>query len=218
MELGKSHHEVICSLLYMQLCLDDANETNRAQFKQNAKQFYFHAGCLLDNLARLIYILCDPNSDTKDKTYKVWPPTRSGRVPTATTVTVRQRRYIDWGSLRGSWNNHNFADYRYWLIKSRIDEIINLRNCLTHSWQPPMLQNAAGVTEWPNAVRTRRDFLWPFDTSEGSRMRKHYRKWISITDMMQDDLKFLEETQSRIFSRLRVSFGKFERRHNFSIL
>lgn len=103
LEVGKSHHEVICSLLYMQLCLNDAVETNRAQFKQNVKQFYFHAGCLLDNLARLIYILCEPNSDAANRTYRVWPPTRNGRALTPTTVTVRQRRYIDWGSLRGRW-------------------------------------------------------------------------------------------------------------------
>ena len=63
-ELGKSHYEVISSLGSAKLLLDSAIQvgSNDLLIRTLSKALYFHIGCLLDNLARLIYIINDPNS------------------------------------------------------------------------------------------------------------------------------------------------------------
>lgn len=215
LELGKSHHEVICSLTYMKMCLDQAVEADPVELKRNVKQFYFHAGCLLDNLARLIFIMCDRNSHAATRSIGYSAPIQGGRA-TKTTTPVRKRHYIDWGSLRGCWNNSDYVDYKYWLIKGHLDEIINVRNCLTHSWQPPMILSE-GVNEWPCAIRTKRDFLWPYDITEASRLKREYKKWGSIRTMMQTDMSYLENMQSRVFRTLPKSFQAYETRQSFTI-
>jgi hypothetical protein len=64
-ELAKSHYETVNSLGYARLALGDASQShqiNLLPFCKSLKDFYFHVGCLLDNLARLIYIVNDPGS------------------------------------------------------------------------------------------------------------------------------------------------------------
>ena len=83
-ELGKSHYEVITSLGCIKLSLEEIKKCpllHRLQFKKSVKDFYFHSGCLLDNLARLIYIINDANSATATN--------RRGFI----------RHWVDWGSL-----------------------------------------------------------------------------------------------------------------------
>jgi len=219
LEIGKSHHEVICSLSYMATSWESAAEADRAKFKQNVKEFYFHAGCFLDNLARIIYILCDPNSHTANhkNNLRRFPPTRGGRSTVAITTTVRQRRFVDWGNIQKKWNDTNFSQYKYWLIEGHLDDIINVRNCLTHSWQPPMIPDSKGILEWPFAVRSKRDFLWPFDATEIPKLKTQYKKWVSIRKMMKTDLDYLERMQSQVFQRCRKSFPVFEARFGFEI-
>src|SRR5438128_1714026 len=61
-ELGKCHYEVVTSLGFCHLALLQYNLGNLFVQEKSLKDFYFHAGALLDSLARLIYIVNMPDA------------------------------------------------------------------------------------------------------------------------------------------------------------
>lgn len=185
-ELGKSHYEVVTSLGYIALSLELARNSkkNLLMFQKSCKDFYFHAGCLLDNLARLIYILNDPNSANELR------------------GQIFMRHYIGWGQLR-NYDGHIRAKQ-----SKELQGIRSIRNCLTHSWKIPFtLQHSHWC--WPRAVRLgTRSFFWHYDEPE---FKRRYRKWIAIVPMMGSDLRFLERFQDGRFRRLIKDISRFER-------
>jgi len=185
-ELGKSHYEVVTSLGYIALSLDLArnSQENLLMFQKSCKDFYFHTGCLLDNLARLIYILNDPGSASE--LYRQQVP---------------MRHYIGWGQLKG-YSGHNRA-----MRSEKLRGIKNIRNCLTHSWKIPFRIDQHDNMYWPLAVRSDKSFLWPYDEPE---FKRRYRKWIPILPMMESDLRFLEGFQDERFRRLIKDISQFE--------
>ncbi|MFA6557680.1 MAG: hypothetical protein WCT03_14785 [Candidatus Obscuribacterales bacterium] len=210
LEIGKSHHEAISSLVFLRMCLDDTNEVDALSLKRNVKQFYFHAGCLLDNLSRLIFIICDPDSPTKDH--------RSAK--TATGKKIRVRRFIDWGSLKSyDRSQPHYSAYSKDIRSKTTTEIVNVRNSLTHSWQPIFNdQKIEGRVAWPKAVRYKRDFYWGLDITEAKYVRKEYKGWLAVKDMMSKDFAYLEKLQARTFKQLSSDVLTFESRFDFEII
>lgn len=200
-ELGKSHHEVILSLGSTKLSLNLAQTAlgflpRQLAFKKSIKDFYFHIGCLLDNLARLIYIVNDPNCTTAVH--------RTGQL-------IRHR--MDWGMLR---RRYQYPSYSRITRSRMLNEIINVRNALTHDWSCPVYWDRDARTPvWPVAIRKKRAFYWPFD--EEDELRRKYRKWVSILTMMSEDFDFIESFQSNVFSKLSRDIVRFERNHNVEI-
>lgn len=193
-ELGKSHYEVVTSLGYVALSLELAkdNQKNLLMFQKSCKDFYFHAGCLLDNLARLIYILSDPNSANEvDRRYKDF-----------------KRHVIGWGQLK-EYPGHNRA-----MRSEKLRGIKNIRNCLTHSWKIPFRIDQHDHMYWPLAVCSAKSFLWSYDEPE---FKRRYRKWIPIVPMMESDLCFLEKFQDERFKRLIKDISQFERSNKVEI-
>jgi hypothetical protein len=194
-ELGKSHYEVITSLgnarlAWYKTACHIANQS--VLFRMSAKEFYFHTGCLLDNLARLIYIINDPGSATATN--------RRGGL---------MRHWVDWGSLQ------SYAGYARLKRSTRLKGIINIRNTLTHSWSIPFASDPAGAPLWPLGIRTRRDHPWPSDSK--SRLAHQYRRWIPVAQMMEADLRFVEPFQDTVFAKLTRGIVRFERAFNVQI-
>jgi hypothetical protein len=191
-ELAKSHYEVITSLGCARLSLDLArNAAPHLMFKKSAKDFYFHLGCLLDNIARLVYIINDAHAaSAADK---------CGRL---------KRHRVDWGTLGP------YAGYARIKRSPHLKQIVNIRNAFTHGWGCPYLIRG-NTLFWPVAVRNRRDYLWPYD--ESSQMRRTYRAWRPAFDMMTDDLAFVQQLQNRVFKRLTKDARRFERTHHVTI-
>lgn len=202
LDLGRSHHETICSLGFMKSTLDAADPTHMDSFKYHVKTFYFHTGCFLDNLARLIYIVAD-----------------FGRSPTEVNYRgIHQRRFIDWGILKGLQSRTSLSLYKADIKHTRIKEIINVRNCITHSWQPVFERNkTSGRRDWPKAVRYKRDFYWPYDVTELPRVRQEYRGKLDVLTMMEEDFDWLNKLQKRTFKRLKSDFRHFENHHGFRV-
>jgi hypothetical protein len=175
-------------------------------FRHLQKSFYFHLGCLLDNLARLIYIINAPDAATRTVSKNNSRPFRCR---------------IDWGDLRKEIENDyektggkQYRGYRPFARSKRISQIINIRNGFTHGWYPPFVADPQiRALGWPVAIRTARDFYWPHDEREGAEMRKRYRKYLPINVIMRDDFAFMEAFQNRVFARLVRDVKKFER-HN----
>jgi len=194
-ELAKSHYEVVTSLGRAKLSLEMASRYTAIHlllFTKSVKDFYFHAGCLLDNLARLIYIVNDPSSATERH--------RRG---------VLVRHWVDWGSLR------DYSGYTRLKRSRKLREITNIRNDLTHSWSCPIAINKNGVPNWPLAARMKRHHLWPYDERET--MFRQYRRWLPLLPMMESDFKFVEDFQDKVFRKLIRDVRNFERNQRVEI-
>ncbi len=209
LSLGKSHYEVITSLGCAKICVLTAEQTNidMLLFRHLQKSFYFHLGCLLDNLARLVFIINDPAAATR--VYK--KGSRSAHPV---------RNWIDWGELQReiAQASSHYRGYR-WFAKSRpLKGITNVRNGFAHGWSPPFVADPKlHALGWPLAIRTARNFYWPHDERESALMRRHYRRYRPILDIMREDFAFMESLQDRVFARLTRDVKKFEKNNGIVI-
>lgn len=196
-ELAKSHYEVVTSLGRAKLSLEIASQSiHFLLLTKSVKDFYFHVGCLLDNLARLIYIINDPDSAIE-------------RYRKGSRKGLLVRHWVDWGSLS------NYQGYTRLKRSRRLLEIINIRNDLTHSWSCPVAPDQNGLPRWPLAARTKRHHLWPYD--ERKTMFRQYRKWLPLLPMLKSDLEFVEDFQNTVFRKLVRDIRKFERNYGVEI-
>ena len=200
-ELAKSHYEVVTSLGSARLSLNALFElpwVHPLIAKKSVKELYFSFGCVLDNLARLVYIVNDPRS-ANEKYTSGW---RKG---------LLRRHWIGWGEL----SRCNYRGYVAYARRVQLRQVINIRNHLTHQWGCPIIHDRQGMPYWPLAARTQRVFLWPFD--EEDEMRQRYRKWIPVTSMTKSDFEFVERLQNDVFRRLTKDIRRFERNYGLVI-
>jgi hypothetical protein len=135
-ELAKSHYEVVKSLGFIRLTLNIALHVQSApwylfNFEKIKLDFYFHAGRMLDNLARLIYIIIDPEAAYKTN--------RRGHYI---------RHWIDWSDFK----KRRYPGYTRITRSEQIRGIVNIRNVLVHGWSIPT--KVEGVIHfWPKAIR-----------------------------------------------------------------
>jgi hypothetical protein len=198
-ELAKSHYEAVTSLGSARIALEDVAQSHGRHillFGKALKDFYFHIGCLLDNLARLIYIVNDPNSATE----------MYGRGPRRGLLV---RHWVGWGSLR------DYPAYTRLKRSRQLKEIRNIRNNITHSWSCPIIVDANGAFHWPLAARKKRDHLWFYD--ERPIMRTKYRRWLPLFPMISDDFVFIEGFQNTVFGKLARDVRIFERNYGVEI-
>jgi hypothetical protein len=192
-ELAKSHYAVIRSLGWAKLSLifTDEKVLNFVMQEKSQRDFYFYLGRLLDNLARLIYIVNDADSPTNQS----------------------MRHWIDWGTFV---KKCNYPGYIRIQQSKRIKEIKNIRNALTHGWAVPQRGNIlTGPIFWPIAIRYSRDFLWWYD--EKDELRKRYRKWVPAKQIMYEDYAYMERFQSKVFAKLTRDVRRFEKNHGVEI-
>jgi hypothetical protein len=198
-ELAKSHYEAVTSLGRAKLALHLASEPGVAtrdslRFSKSVKDFYCHSCCVVDSLARLIYIINDPDSAfKKDRRYK----------------GCLRRHKIGWGSLG------DYDGYKRLKDSRQLREIRDLRNNLTHSWMAPHGRDASNLPWWPIAVRKRGAYLWPYD--ELDEMKRVYKGWQPVLQMLEDDLAFIDGLQNNIFGKLVRDVRKFERNYGIEI-
>lgn len=209
-ELSKSHYEVVTMLGATKLSLDKIIKSEKGDqliFKKSFKEFYMHAGSVLDNLARLIYIVNVSESITKGDT-------KYGRF-------VLKRHDMGYGSLAGIYKNKKSELKGYSnIIKSKvINEIKTVRNNFTHSWPPVLFVNPTSKELfWPTAMRKKEQYyLWPHDPNEKKKIKIQYRKRVSIVGMIKNDWKEIEKFQNAVFKKLTKDICKFERNHNLII-
>lgn len=191
LELGKGHYEVICSLGYSKYALDQYNAADLFARLKSIKDFYFHAGSLLDNISRLIYIIKVPGAAIKKK--------KNGDL---------QRHWIDRGTLL---NGHAsiIASYKNDLDNDVIQQLVNVRNAITHYWKIPTWHD-----KWPvSELSTRRAFAWPY--SEAS--FKSYSNWTPISQILQSHFSELINSQSNIFGKLIADIADYELNNKIQI-
>ena len=198
-ELGKSHYEVIMSLGYSKIAYLSGMAAPRLIYLQKSlKDLYFHFGCLLDNLARIIYIVNDPKCLNEKR------------------GAVLRRHKLDWGDLLSviKQRPEAYADYAPIVGTQTIREVTNVRNAITHDWTCP-IQARGDVPYWPIAIRSKRQFFWHHD--ESVEMASHYKEWRPIQDMVEEDMASISELQSLTFALLARDATKFERAHGVAI-
>lgn len=202
-ELGKSHYEVIRSLGWAKQSLLFANGTMTDDPVMRAKSendFYFYVGRLLDNLARLIYIVNDPHSASDTRRFR--------------GQDIFVRHWLGWGDFSDP-EKYQYPGYVRIKHSRQLQGIKNIRNVLTHGWAVPIQVDQRGKTYWPKAIRSKRNFLWWYD--ERDRLKKSYRKWTLIERMMREDFAFIEKFQSLVFHRLTRDIKSFEDHYGLEI-
>ena len=206
-ELSKSHYEVVTMMGATKLSMTDVVRSinkNRLVFKKSFKEFYMHAGSVIDNLARLIYIINIPDAPTKIGNYGGFT-----------------RHQIGYGNLDKlyTYSSTHLHGYYKFIKSKKINEIKTVRNNFTHSWPPAIFPDKnTGQLSWPTAMRKREQYyLWPHDADEIKKMKKQYRKKVLIVKMIKSDWKALEEFQNAVFKRLTKDVIKFETNHNLTI-
>lgn len=206
-ELGKSHYEVVTSLGATKISLDNVIKSINKDgllFKKSFKEFYMHAGSVLDNLARIIFIInipCAPTLKDKNGKYK--------------------RLSIGYGSLKTIYqkNASHLKGYSNFIKSKTINEIKTIRNNFTHSWIPTIFKDRnSGSLMWPVAMRKKEQYyLWPHDIYEQKKIKRLYRKKELIESMCSRDWSELENQQNKMFDRLAKDVEKFEANHNLVI-
>ncbi|WP_448697850.1 hypothetical protein ACFGVR_13670 [Mucilaginibacter sp. AW1-3] len=206
-ELSKTHYEVVTMLGAVKMSLIALEEyagKNDLIFKKSFKEFYMHAGSVLDNLSRLIYIVNMPNSANEVDRY--------GRF---------KRHSIGYGQLSKLYlaNKANLKGYGNISRHRVMHEIKNVRNNFTHSWSPVMfIDSTTGNYLWPIAMRKKEQYyLWPHDNEEIRRIKREYRKKLPVIDLVKNDWLELEQFQNMVFKRLYMDIKKFERNYNLKI-
>jgi hypothetical protein len=207
LELSKSHYEVVTMMGATKLSMTNVKRSikkDRLVFKKSFKEFYMHAGSVIDNLARLIYIINIPDAPTKIGKYGGY-----------------KRHQIGYGNLYGlctHFSSH-LQGYCKFIKSKKVNEIKTVRNNFTHSWPPTVfLDNNTGELFWPTAMRKREQYyLWPHDAEEAKKIKKQYRRRVPIIEMIESDWKVLEEFQNAVFKRLIKDVSKFEVNHGITI-
>jgi hypothetical protein len=185
-ELGKCHHEVVCSLAYCKLAQFDMMLGNLFVLQKAIKDFYFHGGALLDNLSRIIYIISIPDAASantkKDKTGDLI------------------RRVIGRGRLLRDYRS-DIGPYLPHINSSLIDEFVSVRNTFAHYWKIPFVD-----LNWPRDQLRDKAFAWPYDEPAYD----SYSGWQPIGEIVQDHFQELERAQDAIFGLLLNDIAKFE--------
>lgn len=199
LELGKSHYETVTMLGAAKMSfIALVNTRDPLIFKKSFKEFYMHAGSVLDNLTRLIYIVNVKNALlARDKGKLI-------------------RHSIGYGSLKRVYNQNKAELKGYSRIAKNkvIHEIKTVRNNFTHSWPPAIIDGM-----WPIAMRKQSQYyLWPHDPDEIKRIKREYRKKIPLLQMVRDDWETLEKFQNLVFKKISEDIRKFEKNHNLKIV
>lgn len=207
LEIGKSHYESVTMLGAAKMSLNillDVIYKDPLLMKKSFKEFYMHAGSVLDNLARLIFIINIPISITLLDNY--------GKL---------KRHSIGYGGLESIYKKYtiDLKGYRNIVHSKIINEIKIIRNNFTHGWPPAILPCKDNIEYcWPTAMRKKEQYyLWPHDPNEIKRIKREFRSKVPLTKMVNDDWIALEEFQNIVFNKLTQDIRKFERSHSIRI-
>lgn len=219
-ETGKTHHEMIRAISFARISHDEVvtHHPNSVvmqngnigfaipaypNFEKAVKDFYFHVGCFLDNLARIAYIFNNPQS----------------------AQNHNQRRRIGWGQVVAVANpaavplvyQNPYAANYVGAFRAQLEGIKRVRNSLTHSWKVP--EAVVNQTlHWPEAIRSDENFAWWHeDATLMTDLANGTLPTTSIVQMVQDDYQFLVQYQSFAFDVLRNDIQNFENNYHVEI-
>lgn len=192
-ELGKCNYEVICSLGFCKVALNEyAKYTDSFSGQKAIKDFYFHTGAVLDNLSRIIFIVTIPDAASKT--------TKSG---------TRIRHKIDRGELLRDYRTQLPCNYHSHLTSNAIEEIVNVRNIVTHYWKIPQCNR-----RWPRSeLGSNKTLAWPYSEPDYA----NYSDWTPISDILEEHLNSLVEVQNNIYEFLVSDIGNFEKNNGIII-
>ena len=185
-ELGKCHHEVVSSLAYCRSSLSMLPFGNLFVIQKSIKDFYFHGGALLDNLARIIYII-NIRGGASEKT-------KRGEY-------IRHR--MDKGNLLDSKYTAAIAPYIPHMTSPLIEEFWSTRNTIAHFWMIPF---KGENMEWPRDGLKDRALAWHYDESK----YHTYSDWQPSAKIIGEHLQELMRAQDAIFGLLVNDIAKFE--------
>ncbi len=195
-ELGKCHYEVVLSFGYCHFALMELNIVNPFAVRKAIKDFYFHGSVLLDNLARIIYIVNNPDAVSS----RIKP--KNGQ----TGDYVRHR--IDRSDLIHK-HPEGAGEYALHIDSPMIKEFCSVRNAMAHYWGIPFIQGRF----WPRDHLHEKAFAWPHSEPRFN----NYTGLTPVQDILSDHLKELDSAQHAVFGLLVHDIAKFEKNNQVTI-
>jgi hypothetical protein len=192
-ELGKCHYEVVLTLGYCNFAVMEINFGNQFVVRKATKDFYFHGGALLDNLARIIYIVNDPRAVSANMK-------RDG---TGDYV----RRAIDRSMLIKKYANQISA-YIPHIGSPLIEEFSSVRNAMAHYWAIPFDDG-----RWPRDQLRDKAFAWPTHETKYTT----YTGWTPFQVVLVEHFNELIKAQNEVFGLLAKDIARFEEHNNVTI-
>ncbi len=213
LDLGKSIYEVVCCLGFARLDLEDLGSLTVKKlgngrpepgsylpFLKLCKEFYFHSGCVMDNLSRLIYIINDPARNNEAGKFK-----------------QPLRRSIGWGDLRqpNGKKRGRYPQYRSIISDPDLNKLLMVRHFLTHVWSPPQEFDVDDRICWPEKLGSRRVYVWPYNSHEATDYSA--LTFMPVLSFIQKDFSTLERIQNQIFKQLVIDEPAFEIAQGYNI-
>lgn len=205
-DFGKSHYQVVVNLTSGYACIQTAKQVEFAinthgqfnLFQRSLVEAYFHFGCALDGIARLIYILSDQDSTSAYN--ERW------KAP--------QRKCIGSGQL----GSKQWYCLKNLVEQYRVLEIRDIRNAVTHTWpvtsQRFVMRDNREKIFWPEEIRKLKYIAWPYDEPES----KEYTYKVPAVDMALEHFHNLEAFLSEVFESLTDRVPDWERNNNVEIV
>lgn len=193
LEIGKCNYEVICSLGYCKVSLNKYSSCpNDFEGQKSIKDFYFHAGAVLDNLSRIIFIVMVKDAASKEKNGSF----------------VRHR--IDRGELLSRYKDDIPQTYYNEPASDEINKITNIRNIITHYWKIPQNKD-----RWPRSeLASKKALAWPYCEPDYA----NYSDWTPIKEILEDNFTSLVRLQDKIYGMLVSDITIFETNNDISIV
>lgn len=199
-ELAKTHYLIVKHLGILKISLGEfeknLQELGGLYVARSIKEFYFFVGTILDNFARLIYIVNDVGA--------AFEKNKHGNFV---------RHWIDWNDVK----RKRYYGYKGIFENKNVNEMVHLRNIFTHSWDIIMVNNN-GILSIPEKHRKERmNPIWFYKHEEKEFKAKYRGRYIPILKMIEDDYKSIEKFQNEIFKKLYRDVKKFEKNNNLEI-
>lgn len=195
LELGRWHKSVVLSLGYAKISLLETQQNIQAdRFKctKSAKEFYFHLGEILDNLARMTFII--NNSDAHNKR------NIQGKLV---------RHLINFSLFR---KEYNLMGYRKIYNQKSIKEIEILKNNFQQNEPSPFIFADKGKDLlFPASLRTTTK-QWSVEL-----YKPRFRKYVELPSMLNEDFATIINFQNEVYKKLIQDVAKFERAHRVVI-
>jgi hypothetical protein len=93
---------------------------------------------------------------------------------------------------------------------SLIEELVNVRNAMTHYWKIPLKDG-----KWPRReLKSTKAFAWPYDEAQFHK----YEDWQPVPDIIKDHWQEIERVQNEVFGLLVKDIPKFEQSISATII
>lgn len=195
LELGRWHKEILLSLGYAKIASLETNQNIQAdRFKcvKTTSEFYFHIGTVLDNLARIAFLINHADAPSKRNMH--------GKL---------LRHLIDFSLFR---KEYTVSGYRKAFNQKNLKEIEVMKNNFQQREPSPLIFTEKGQSLlFPSALRSATK-PWSVEL-----YKPRFRKYLPLGEMLTTDFNTVFTVQEELYQKFIQDISKFENKNSLVI-